>query len=152
MVTKKILYVNLSDFGSTFEMIGSTDRSVFIIQQTFLLKPGVTSASFSLLRNSPVFSAWLKKCCSVLGVTIALVFNTFGGIFLWIVAFLLLKFFIYFLFQIEKLQYMKIIFLRDVIFNYQNTWMNLKFCYSSINRIYHVIGCFVCDMSVFSNI
>ena len=96
MVTKKILCVNLSDFGSTFEIIGSTDWSVFHFLVDFYFKPGVTSAFFSLLRNSPVFSASLKKCCSVLGVTIALVFNTFGGIFLWIVAFLLLKFFIYF--------------------------------------------------------
>ena len=49
---------------------------------------------FRLLGNPSVVSAWLKGCCNVSAVTIALVFNNFGGIFLWVVAFLTLRYFI----------------------------------------------------------
>ena len=41
-------------------------------------------------------SVWLKSCCYVSTVTIALVFNIFVGIFLWVVAFFTYKFLISF--------------------------------------------------------
>ena len=62
----------------------------------FFFKKDVTSAFFRLLGNSPVISAWLKSCCNVSAVTIALVFNTFGDIVLWVAAFLTFRFFISF--------------------------------------------------------
>ena len=54
------------------------------------VKTGVSNAFFGLLGNSLVLIAWSKSCCNVSTVTIALAFNTFGGIFLWAVAFLTL--------------------------------------------------------------
>ena len=60
----------------------------------FFLRTGVTTANFTLLGNFPLFSAGWKRCCNVSAVTIALVFNTFGGIFLWVLAFLSFTFFL----------------------------------------------------------
>ena len=101
MVTKKVLCKFLwfyISFSNNFETIGRTLTCLcfFLFSGLFFLKAGVTFAFFRLPGNSSVVSAWLKSCCNISAETIALVFNTFSGIFLWVVAFLTFKFFISF--------------------------------------------------------
>ena len=96
-------------------------------------------------------SAWLKSCYNVSAVTIALVFNTFDGQFLWVVIFLHLGYFLSYL-RLRNFSKWKLISLKDFIFNYQNNWMSFTFLFSSSNRIFQIIRCSVSDASVFSNI
>ena len=67
------------NFSNTFEITGRTLARLYLslFKGVFLKKiKSVTSAFLRLPGNSPVFSAWLRSCCNVSGVTIALVFLT----------------------------------------------------------------------------
>lgn len=85
------------NFSNIFEIIDRTLTGLsFLYLVDFLKKTGVTAVFFKLTRSFPVVTAGLKSCCNVSAVTIALVINTFCRIFLWVVACLAFKFFIYF--------------------------------------------------------